>query len=50
MATHGKEEVAWVIGSIAKKAVTQATIPVLLLRVLKSKKLVDKADYRTGLK
>ena len=45
MATHGKGEVAWVIGSIAEKVVTHATIPVLLLRVLKAKKLVGKAEY-----
>ena len=38
-------EVAWVIGSIAEKVVTHATIPVLLLRVLKAKKLVGKAEY-----
>ncbi len=34
MATHGKGEVAWVIGSVAEKVVTHAAIPVLLLRVL----------------
>ena len=45
MATPGKGEVAWVIGSIAEKVVTHATAPVLLLRVLKAKKLVGKAGY-----
>ncbi len=45
MATHGKGEVAWVIGSIAEKVVTHATVPVLLLRVLKTRMLVDKTEY-----
>ncbi len=34
MATHGKGEMAWLIGSVAEKVVTHAMIPVLLLRVL----------------
>ncbi len=42
MATHGKGEIAWVIGSIAEKVVTHATVPVLLVRVLQMDKPVDK--------
>jgi nucleotide-binding universal stress UspA family protein len=34
MATHGKGEVAWVLGSVAEKVVSHATVPVLLFRVL----------------
>ena len=34
MATHGKGEVAWVLGSTAEKIVTHATVPVLLIRVM----------------
>jgi nucleotide-binding universal stress UspA family protein len=34
MATHGRSEVAWVLGSVAQKVVSHATIPVLLLRVV----------------
>ena len=37
MATHGKGEVAWVLGSVAEKVVTNATVPVLLFRVLEFK-------------
>jgi len=32
MATHGRGEVAWVLGSVAEKVVTHATVPVLLFR------------------
>jgi nucleotide-binding universal stress UspA family protein len=35
MATHGKGEVAWVLGSVAEKVVTHATVPVLLFRVMR---------------
>ncbi len=45
MATHGKGEIAWVIGSIAEKVVTHAPMPVLLVRVLKATKPVEKAEY-----
>ena len=34
MATHGKGEVAWLLGSVAEKVVTHATVPVLLFRVM----------------
>jgi nucleotide-binding universal stress UspA family protein len=35
MATHGRGEVAWVLGSVAEKVVSHAPVPVLLIRVLK---------------
>jgi nucleotide-binding universal stress UspA family protein len=34
MATHGRGEVAWVLGSVAEKVVTHSPVPVLLFRVL----------------
>lgn len=34
MATHGRGEIAWVLGSVAEKVVSHANTPVLLLRVL----------------
>lgn len=34
LATHGRGEVAWLLGSIAKKVITHASVPVLLFRVL----------------
>ncbi|MGA8573760.1 MAG: universal stress protein [Desulfobaccales bacterium] len=34
MATHSRSEVAWVLGSVAEKVASRATIPVLLLRVV----------------
>jgi len=34
LATHGRGEVAWVLGSVAEKVVSHATVPVLLFRVL----------------
>jgi nucleotide-binding universal stress UspA family protein len=37
MATHGKGEIAWVLGSVAEKVISHASIPVLLLRVLEVK-------------
>ncbi|NWG76337.1 MAG: universal stress protein, partial [Rubrivivax sp.] len=32
LATHGKGEVAWLVGSTAEKVVTHATVPVMLFR------------------
>jgi nucleotide-binding universal stress UspA family protein len=46
MATHGKGEIAWIIGSVAEKVVTHATVPVLLLRVLKTRQQVEKSEYQ----
>jgi nucleotide-binding universal stress UspA family protein len=34
LATHGRGEVAWLLGSIAKKVVTHASMPVMLFRIL----------------
>jgi nucleotide-binding universal stress UspA family protein len=45
MATHGKGEVAWVLGSVAEKVVSHATVPVLLFRVMLPKPLLTKEDY-----
>jgi nucleotide-binding universal stress UspA family protein len=44
MATHGKGEVAWMLGSTAEKVVTNATVPVLLFRVFAPKVPLLKAD------
>lgn len=45
MATHGKGEVAWVLGSVAERVVSHATVPVLLFRVLEIKPPQSKEDY-----
>jgi nucleotide-binding universal stress UspA family protein len=45
MATHGMGEVAWVLGSVAEKVVSHATVPVLLYRVLGAKKPLLKVDF-----
>jgi nucleotide-binding universal stress UspA family protein len=45
MATHGKGEVAWVLGSVAEKVVSHATVPVLLVRVMEIKPPPTKEDY-----
>lgn len=45
MATHGKGEVAWVLGSVAEKVVSHATVPVLLFRVMIPKPLIFKEEY-----
>jgi hypothetical protein len=37
LSTHGKKEVAWVLGSVAEKVVSHATVPVLFLRVMEVK-------------
>ncbi|MGO9176739.1 MAG: universal stress protein [Desulfobaccales bacterium] len=37
MATHGRGEVAWVPGSVAEKVVSHATVPVLGIKVPKTK-------------
>jgi|UniRef100_A0A7C3UZ68 nucleotide-binding universal stress UspA family protein len=34
MATHGSGEVAWLLGSIARKVITHASRPVMVFRVL----------------
>jgi len=45
MATHGRGEVAWVLGSVAEKVVSHATVPVLLFRVLGLKPPPKKVDF-----
>jgi nucleotide-binding universal stress UspA family protein len=37
MSTHGRGEVAWVMGSTAERVVAHATVPVLLIRVMEFK-------------
>jgi nucleotide-binding universal stress UspA family protein len=45
MATHGRGEVAWVLGSVAEKVVSHATVPVLMFRVLGMKPPKTKVDF-----
>lgn len=45
MATHGRGEVAWVLGSVAEKVVSHATVPVHLLRVIEKKAPIRKREY-----
>jgi nucleotide-binding universal stress UspA family protein len=45
LATHGRGEVAWVLGSVAEKVVSHATVPVLLFRVLEMNLPGLKLDY-----
>ena len=45
MATHGKGEVARVLGSTAEKVVTHATVPVLLFRVIEFKLPILKEEF-----
>jgi nucleotide-binding universal stress UspA family protein len=45
MATHGRGEIAWVLGSVAEKVVSHATVPVLLMRVLPVEQPVSKKEY-----
>jgi len=48
MATHGRGEIAWVLGSVAERVVSHATVPVLLMRVLKGQQLMKKKDLMSG--
>jgi nucleotide-binding universal stress UspA family protein len=45
MATHGKGEVAWVLGSTAERVVSHATVPVLLIRVMEFKPPLLKEEF-----
>jgi nucleotide-binding universal stress UspA family protein len=45
LATHGKGEVAWVLGSVAEKIISHANVPVLLLRVIEFKMPDLKVEY-----
>lgn len=44
MATHGRGEVAWVLGSVAEKVVSHSTVPVLLMRVIEAHPLMEKSE------
>jgi nucleotide-binding universal stress UspA family protein len=44
MATHGRREVAWVLGSVAEKVASHASMHVLLLRVIEAHPLIDKSE------
>jgi nucleotide-binding universal stress UspA family protein len=48
LATHGKGEIAWVMGSVAEKVVSHATVPVLLLRVIEFKPPLLKEEFFMG--
>lgn len=48
LATHGKGEVAWVLGSTAEKILSHATVPVLLLRVIEYKPPLLKEEFFLG--
>jgi nucleotide-binding universal stress UspA family protein len=45
MATHGRGEVAWVLGSTAERVVSHATVPVLLFRVMEFKPPLLKEEF-----
>ena len=45
MATHGKGEVAWVLGSTAERVVSHATVPVFLVRVMEFKPPALKEEH-----
>ena len=51
MATHGRGEVAWVLGSTAEQVVAHATVPTLLFRVMETKVpgYKDTQKWREGL-
>lgn len=49
MATHGKGEVAWILGSTAEKVVTHATIPTLLYRVIETAPPKSKKEHLIGM-
>jgi nucleotide-binding universal stress UspA family protein len=48
LATHGKGEVAWVMGSTAEKILSHATVPVLLIRVMVYKPPLLKEEFFLG--
>ena len=48
MATHGHGEIAWMLGSVAEKVITHASMPVLLMRVIDAQPLVDKSKLISG--
>jgi nucleotide-binding universal stress UspA family protein len=44
LASHGTGEVAWVLGSVAEKVISHATVPVLLWRVLEAPPPLHKSE------
>jgi nucleotide-binding universal stress UspA family protein len=44
LATHGAGEVSWLLGSVARKVITHATVPTLVLRVMEKKPPVHKDE------
>jgi nucleotide-binding universal stress UspA family protein len=48
LATHGRGEVAWVMGSTAEKILSHATVPVLLLRVMEYNPPLLKEEFFLG--
>lgn len=48
MATHGRGEIAWMLGSVAEKVIAHASIPVLLMRVIEAQPLLDKSELISG--
>ncbi len=48
MATHGRGEVAWVLGSVAEKVASHATVPVLLMRVIEAHPIMEKSEIPGG--
>lgn len=48
LASHGRGEVAWVLGSVAEKVVSHATVPVLLIRVMELKQPLLKEEFFLG--
>lgn len=48
LATHGKGEVAWVLGSTAERVVSHSTVPVLLVRVMEYKPPLLKEEFFLG--
>ena len=48
LASHGRGEVAWVLGSVAEKIVSHASVPVLLIRVMRIKQPLLKEEFFMG--
>ncbi|MBM4272794.1 MAG: hypothetical protein FJ139_11665, partial [Deltaproteobacteria bacterium] len=42
--THGRGEIAWILGSVAEKVVSHAIVPVLLMRVIEPHPLMEKSN------
>jgi nucleotide-binding universal stress UspA family protein len=48
LASHGRGEVAWVLGSVAEKIVSHSPVPVLLVRVMEIKPPLLKEEFFMG--